>query len=99
MRTTIDIDDDVLDVVKELGRSQKKSIGEVLSELARKGLAQRAVIEVASLERRNGFPILPRTGAVITNEMIDRIKDEIELEEVETANALRRQRPPGPDRS
>ncbi len=99
MRTTLDIDDDVLEAAKEIGRAENKTAGQVLSSLARKGLNERAHIDVSKLERRNGFLILPRTGRVITNEMIDKIKEEIELEEVEAANALRRQRPSGADRS
>lgn len=99
MRTTLDIDDDVLEAAKEIGRAENKTAGQVLSSLARKGLNERAHIDVSKLERRNGFLILPRTRRVITNEMIDKIKEEIELEEVEAANALRRQRPSGADRS
>ncbi len=38
MRTTLDIDDDVLLAAKDLARRQRKTAGEVLSELARLGL-------------------------------------------------------------
>jgi len=37
MRTTLDIDDDVLQAAKELAQRDKKTTGEMLSELARKG--------------------------------------------------------------
>ena len=40
MRTTLDIDDDILQAAKELARAEKKTAGQVLSELARKGLTQ-----------------------------------------------------------
>ena len=40
MRTSLDIDDDVLQAAKELARAEKKTAGQVLSELARKGLTQ-----------------------------------------------------------
>lgn len=38
MRTTLSIDDDVLYAVKSLARRQRRSVGEVLSELARQAL-------------------------------------------------------------
>jgi len=40
MRTTLDIDDDILQAAKELARLERKTAGQVLSELARKGLTQ-----------------------------------------------------------
>ncbi len=38
MRTTLQIDDDVLSVAKQLAAERNVSIGSVVSELARKGL-------------------------------------------------------------
>lgn len=38
MRTTLSIDDDVLYAVKSLARRQGRSVGEVISELARQAL-------------------------------------------------------------
>lgn len=54
MRTTLDIDDDVLQAAKELAAARRRTAGQVLSELARKGL------EPAPRGRvRNGVPVLP----------------------------------------
>lgn len=39
MRTTLDIADDVLFAVKEIAQREKKSIGQVMSDLARKAFA------------------------------------------------------------
>ncbi len=39
MRTTVDIDDDVLKVAKSLAQTKGLGLGKILSELARKGLA------------------------------------------------------------
>jgi hypothetical protein len=39
MRTTLSIDDDVLDAAKQVAVAQSVSIGEVISELARRGLS------------------------------------------------------------
>jgi hypothetical protein len=60
MRTTLEIDDDVLLAAKELAVAQGSTAGKVLSELARKGLS--ASRKPAA--RRNGIPLLaPRKGA------------------------------------
>jgi hypothetical protein len=40
MRTTLDIDDDILLAAKELARKDRVSAGRVLSTLARAGLAR-----------------------------------------------------------
>ena len=59
MRTTLEIDDDVLLAAKELAAAQGSTAGKVLSELARKALK----ISRAPA-RRNGVPLLPpRKGA------------------------------------
>ena len=41
MRTTLDLDEDVLQAAKELAELQGLTAGKVLSELARKGLTAR----------------------------------------------------------
>jgi len=55
MRTTLSIDDDVLAAAKELAAKERKSIGEVLSGLAREALTPRK----PSRRARNGVPLLP----------------------------------------
>lgn len=55
MRTTLDVDDDVLQAAKELAELRGSTAGKMLSELARKGL------EPARTQRvRNGVPLLAR---------------------------------------
>jgi len=58
MRTTLDIDDDVLQAAKELASAHRKTAGQMLSELARQALLPAAVRSV-----RNGVPVLPRRPA------------------------------------
>ena len=58
MRTTLDIDDDVLQAAKELGAVRGKTAGQVVSELAR-----RALSPAATHRLRNGVPVLPRRPA------------------------------------
>ena len=42
MRTTLDIDDEVLMAAKELARRESKTAGQVISELARRAMTQHA---------------------------------------------------------
>jgi hypothetical protein len=58
MRTTLDIDDDVLAVAKDLAQQRGKTIGQTLSELARRALESKAAPKM-----RNGVPLLsPKPG-------------------------------------
>jgi len=58
VRTTLDIDEDVLQVAKELAASRRTTAGRVLSDLARKALEPSRSTKV-----RNGVPLLPRRPA------------------------------------
>lgn len=77
MRTTLDIADDVLQAAKERARRERKTIGEMISELARRGLT--APQESRSVEEPKavyGFKPFPRRGGIVTNELIDKLRDE-----------------------
>ncbi len=77
MRTTLDIEDDVLAAAKALARRQRKSVGTVISELARRGLNQvPAVAGVAEPAAFYGFDPLPERGVVVTDALIDLLRDE-----------------------
>lgn len=73
MRTTLDIDDDVLQAVKEMAELRGRTAGSILSELARKGLQPRQAGRV-----RNGVPVLPRRPGtpVLTVERVNELLDE-----------------------
>jgi hypothetical protein len=73
MRTTLDIDDDVLQAAKELAEMRKKTAGQILSELARKALCPPRKYKV-----RNGVPIIHRHpgSPVITTADVRRWMDE-----------------------
>jgi negative regulator of replication initiation len=66
MKTTLDLEPELYIAAKQLARSQKKSLGQVVSELLRRALglsAAAADVSVAELERRNGFDVFPeRSG-------------------------------------
>jgi hypothetical protein len=74
MRTTVDVDDDVLTAARSLARAQGRSIGAVLSDLARRGLSD-------SLEVRgdDDFPVfaVPADGRPITSEMVRAAQDDV----------------------
>jgi hypothetical protein len=77
MRTTLDVADDVLYAVKEKARREKRTAGEVISELARSALVRgSAPSEIAEEESFYGFQPLPRRGPAVSNELIDRLRDE-----------------------
>jgi hypothetical protein len=78
MRTTLDIDDDVLAAAKELASGQKTTTGKILSELARRALTQPAQ---GPLIERNGFMVLPSRGGVVTSALVKRLAEEADLED------------------
>ena len=73
MRTTLAIDDDVLAAAKGLAARQHKSVGEVISALARQALRP----TVVSRKVRNGVPLLAaRAGAApVTPELVNQLRD------------------------
>jgi len=73
MRTTLDIDDDVLQAAKEIAATAGKSAGKVLSELARRGLAPAR----PKVRTRNGVPLLPRPAGTrpLTMQEVNEIRD------------------------
>jgi hypothetical protein len=76
MRTTLDIDDDVLQAAKERARSENKTAGQMLSELARRALTSPPAVPQDSL---NGWPQLPvRPGLVVTADDIRRLQDDMD---------------------
>jgi hypothetical protein len=77
MRTTLDIDDDVLTAAKELGKRTKKSAGSVISELARESLIRPTTSTAKESRPVYGFKTLPAApGKIVTNELINRIREE-----------------------
>jgi hypothetical protein len=75
MRTTLAIDDDVLAAAKELAATERKSVGEVISSLARQALHPTK----PNRRIRNGVPLLPlRPGAPrVTSELVHQLREEL----------------------
>lgn len=74
MRTTLSIDDDVLLVVKERAERERRSVGSVLSDLARQALHGRPT-EPSGTEF-HGFRPLPTRGRPVSNALIDRLRED-----------------------
>ena len=92
MRTTLDIADDVLFAAKDVARVERKPLGQVISELARRAFAQGGALADASAAEKStesptgpltvserittyGIHPLPARGALVSNEMIDRLRE------------------------
>jgi hypothetical protein len=74
VRTTLAIDDDVLVAAKAIARQQRRSIGAVLSDLARRTLHR-----PVPAQTRNGIPLLPRSDRrpLVTIETVNALRDEL----------------------
>jgi hypothetical protein len=74
VRTTLTIDDDVLEVARDLAARQHKSLGEVISELARMALRPVA----APPQTRNGILLLPgrEHAPPVTLELVNKLRDD-----------------------
>jgi len=97
MRTTLDIDDDVLAAAKELAKAKNSTAGEVISDLARKALTYAGSGSEAAphgLLYKEGWYVLPPRGAVVTNELIAKIQEELDEEDARAAGC---ERTPGVD--
>ena len=59
MRTTVELDDDLVATARQLARQRGVTLGEVISQLARQSLAT-----VAPVKERNGVLLfVPKAGA------------------------------------
>ena len=74
MRTTLAIDDDVLAAAKAIAGQTHRTIGDVVSDLARQALRP-----PAERKERNGIPLLPirKPGVIVTLEIVNTLRDEL----------------------
>lgn len=72
MRTTLAIDDDILSAARAIARRDRRPIGQVVSDLARRGMKSERGMAKASA----GFPVLPRRGVVVTPELVNELRDD-----------------------
>ena len=80
MRTTLDIDDDVLMAAKELAVKERTTAGRILSQYFRRALqagnGPAAVAEGRLFATRNGIPLVAPRGGVVTSDHIQRLMDQ-----------------------
>ena len=75
VRTTLDIDDDVLNAAKELALARRTTAGRVISELVRKALRPTGTARV-----RNGVPLLarrPDSAPRPTMHLVNSLRDDV----------------------
>ena len=79
MRTTLEIDDDILATAKELARRERSSAGSVLSRLARQALVGSETPKAAPRARRarvvGGFLPFASRGVVVSNDAVNALRD------------------------
>jgi Arc/MetJ family transcription regulator len=77
MRTTIDIEDDVLAAAKELARMQNVSAGQIVSRLVRQALAG-SQGATKSLQRsgKTGFRPFPSRGVMVSDKQVNLLRDQ-----------------------
>lgn len=83
MRTTLNIDIDVLQAAKERARREGKSIGEYISQILRTSLtapvvtnATRTALTAEQPKAVYGFRPFPKRGGIVTNEQIDKLRED-----------------------
>lgn len=74
MRTTLDIEDDVLIAAKEMARRERLSVGQVISRLARLALTVR-VDSQPSAPTVGGFRPLPARGVLVSNDQVNALRE------------------------
>lgn len=78
MRTTIDLEDDILAAAKEVARLEKVSLGKAVSRLVRQALTGdvgAAASTSCAAPSPTGFVPFPARGTVVSNELIDQLRD------------------------
>ena len=79
MRTTLALDDDVLEAARALARQQGSTLGAVISGLARESLRSPARGSSDVERERSGLPLLPilSSGSVVDLELVNQLRDEL----------------------
>jgi len=74
MRTTLSLDDDVAEAARAIAIRDRRTLGDVVSDLARQSLKRRQ----PAMTTRNGLPLLPSRGkpGSVTLELVNRLRDE-----------------------
>ena len=77
MRTTLNIDTELLVAAKELAEREHKTAGQVISELLRQAMSARASLaHTKAASNLYGFQPVPSRGGVVTNQHINTLREE-----------------------
>ena len=76
MRTTLEIDSDVLQAAKDLATLEKTTTGRIMSRLARRGLCPEPQTPQTRTMERNCIEMLPRRDELTTLNHVQSILDE-----------------------
>jgi hypothetical protein len=109
MRTTLDIDDDVLAALKERAGAQGTTASRLASDLLRRGLSSQAAAyalpgfaeEQAAFDTgaaAQPWVVLKSRGGLVTTELVRSLEDAMDAEDTELARTPRRQHPDRVDR-
>jgi hypothetical protein len=74
MRTTLTIDDDLLEAAKSLATQKKIPLGKAVSELIRKGMQRGPVVRT----KKGGFPVFsqPKNARILTLEAVKKAEED-----------------------
>lgn len=77
VRTTLQVDDDVLEAVRVLARQRRLSLGTVISDLVRQALLKPPGLQETP-EQRSGLPLLPRRSSrgLVDLNLVNQLRDE-----------------------
>jgi hypothetical protein len=75
VRTTLNLDDDVLELAKQYADSRSVALGKAVSELVRRGVRSRVPTRIV-----NGFHVvdLPPDSPIVTTELVSKLEAESE---------------------
>ncbi len=96
MRTTLDIDDDILAAARDLAKAEGKTMGAVMSDLARRALTAPTLHPPGLAEGQLAYgdelwvTFPKREGVIVTPDHIRRVQDEIDEEDTRRAADLAR---------
>ena len=79
MHTTLDIDNDVLAAAKEVAKLEDKTAGQLISELLREALRARAARGAEKPRNSLGFRTIPAGGRTVTSQLINEMREELNL--------------------
>ena len=74
MRTTLDLEEDVLLAAKEIAKQRGSTVGQVMSDLARQTLTRRTPVSA-----KHGLPLFPAQphAGVVSLELVNHLRDEM----------------------